>query len=156
MDAIISPRMIHMATGGPTGSINWPITQATTIPPRLAPTKNQPVILPLICNRFSASDNAVGKIEAIDKPNNIAPNQKIRFDSGRRTIAVTLIKQPIKSIHTTVFELNLAVMGTPSSLPRVNAPQNADVINAAVVSPARFWRVAYVKAQLPKLASAPT
>jgi len=44
---IKSAKMVSIITRGPTDSKNCPISQGTTIEPRLAPTMNQPVIWPV-------------------------------------------------------------------------------------------------------------
>ncbi len=123
-----------IATHGPTGSNNWPISQGKTIPPLLAPTKNQLVTRPVMWSRLSARESMVGKIEAMAKPVPKVPTQMMTSEFGQSMIRPTLTNTPITSTNRTEESLNFEAMGIDNNLPRVNDPQNQEVTKAAVVA----------------------
>src|SRR5688500_17449746 len=97
------------------------------IPPALAPTKNQPVILPVMVIRRSARESVVGKMEAIKRPSPKAPDQILQIEVGQIRIKPTLIKQLRRSIKRMKRGLKRAAIGMERSRPRASPPQKAPV-----------------------------
>ena len=112
---------------GPIGTNNCPITQGRIMPPTPAPSRNQPVIEPVMCIFSSAIVNIVGKIEAILRPNRIVPIQSAVAESAPRMIIPILTRHPAKSMYRIFLDSKRVDMGIPAIRPRVKKPQNADV-----------------------------
>ena len=124
-------RIASIATQGPTGSNSWPMSQGKTIPPQLAPTKNQLVTFPVMCSRLSARESMVGKIEAMPKPTPKVPIQIIASDFGRSIIRATLTSTPITSTNRTEVYLNFAVIGidnNPSDVSAITLPETVQQV----------------------------
>lgn len=133
-----------------------PINQGRSILPAPDPTRNQPVIVPVICILSPASINMVGKMEAIDAPSPMVPIHSTRLESFHTMMMIVLIAQPIRSIKRMVSERARVETQMPNNLPRVNEPQNAEVRYAAVMVVSRPRVNAYVYTQFAKPSSSPT
>ena len=97
------------------------------MPPAPAPTKNQPVIVPLTCMLSPANIIMVGKMDAIENPNPMLPAHNMVGDPLPNKINPRLARQPDKSMKRIVLELTFVETQTPSNLPTVNNPQKAEV-----------------------------
>ena len=123
----ISTNRTVVMVPGPVRAKIWPISQERNILPAPDPTRNQPVIAPVICIRSPASIKMVGKMDAMDIPSPIVPIHKARLESFHSIITMVLIAQPIKSIIRMVCDRVRVETQTPSNLPIVNDPQKAEV-----------------------------
>ena len=89
--------IVRSSVCGPTGSKSWPISQGSNIAPRLLPTRNRPVILPVMAIRRPASDIVVGKTEPNDSPSPSVPTQMAAHEPDQAWILPALISAPIRS-----------------------------------------------------------
>ena len=119
---------------GPVWTNIWPINQGNNILPAPEPTRNQPVIVPVICIRSLASMMKVGKMDAMEIPRPRVPIHSMRLESFHNMIRIVLTAHPAISRNNIVFERSRVDTQTPSNLPNVNEPQNAAVKYADVIS----------------------
>ena len=122
-----SARMINIVTRGPIDSKSYPMSQGRNIPPALAPTKNQPVILPVMVILRSARESVVGKMAAIEKPAPNVPSQAAMSEFDQSNISPRLMIAPPKSASKINRGLKRVAIGMDNSRPAVRAPQKAEV-----------------------------
>ena len=95
--------------------------------PAPEPTRNQPVIVPVIFIRSPASMMKVGKMDAIEMPRPMVPIHNTILESFHSMIRMVLSAHPAISKKSIVLEWRRVETQTPSNRPKVNDPQKADV-----------------------------
>ena len=118
---------------GPASAKICPINHGRNMPPIPDPTRNQPVMAPLIVILSDASIILVGNMDAIDSPNATVPIHKAGTESFHIMMIRMPTPQPIRSINRMVCDRARAEIQMAASLPRVKDPQNAEVRYAAVM-----------------------
>ena len=134
---------------------NCPTTNGRIIEPPLDAENKYPVNFPLSVIRRSANASIVGNTEAIESPKIQLATHKTGTEDDQIRIALTLTKQPIKSVIKIVRGLNLLAKNIASNLPKVKTNKNvALILYAALLSPSPA-SVVYVLSQLITEASNP-
>ncbi len=123
---------------GPVKAKICPINQGRNMLPAPEPTRNQPVIAPVICIRSPASRMNVGNMDAMERPSPKVPIQRAVFESFQSIMTMVLMAQPKISMNRIVTGRRRVDTHTPTNLPKVNDPQKAEVRYAAVISVSRL------------------
>src|SRR5581483_12314497 len=93
------PMMINI-TAAPRGSMNCPMSHGKIMPPKLAPTKNQPVTAPVMTMCRPANVINVGNADAMPSPNKIAPPHNANGDTANSSMTPNPASAKSKSTST--------------------------------------------------------
>ena len=112
---------------GPVWAKICPISHGSNMLPAPEPTRNHPVIVPVICIRSPASMISVGKMDAMDMPSPKVPIRSMRLESFHIRMRMVLTAHPTISMKRMVCERRRVETHMPINLPNVNDPQKREV-----------------------------
>ena len=109
------------------------MSHGIVVAPKLAPTTNQPVTLPVTVIRRPANDIVAGKMEAIEKPRAMVAPEITGSERDAVNIVAKLTNAPTKLTMRMASGFTRAATGIINARPTVSDPQNRDVKYAAVI-----------------------
>src|SRR5512145_2675916 len=100
------------------------MSHGIVIAPKLDPTTNQPVTLPVTFNRRLASVIVAGKIEAIDRPRPAVAVETTNNELAAISIVPRLRRAPTRLVTSMNSGFSRAAIGIIKTRPTVSEPQN--------------------------------